>query len=74
MTELQALIANTGIANFELGALVMIAVCGLLLYLAIAKEFEPLLLLPLAEERRLLFVEACRHLLLHTDSSAHSLL
>ncbi len=47
MTELQALIANTGIANFELGALAMIAVCGLLLYLAIAKEFEPLLLLPI---------------------------
>jgi oxaloacetate decarboxylase beta subunit len=47
MTELQALIENTGIYNFGPGPLAMIAVCGLLLYLAIAKEFEPLLLLPI---------------------------
>jgi oxaloacetate decarboxylase beta subunit len=47
MTELSALIANTGIANFTVGQLAMLAVCSLLLYLAIAKEFEPLLLLPI---------------------------
>ena len=47
MTELQALIENTGIYNFGPGPLAMIVVCGLLLYLAIAKEFEPLLLLPI---------------------------
>ena len=47
MTEIQALIENTGIYNFGPGPLVMIAVCGLLLYLAIAKESEPLLLLPI---------------------------
>ena len=44
MTEL---LLNTGIANFELGQLGMLVVCGVLLYLAIAKEFEPLLLLPI---------------------------
>ncbi|GAA4880627.1 sodium ion-translocating decarboxylase subunit beta [Ferrimonas pelagia] len=38
---------STGLANFELGQLVMIAVGGVLLYLAIAKQFEPLLLLPI---------------------------
>ncbi|MEC8423634.1 MAG: sodium ion-translocating decarboxylase subunit beta, partial [Myxococcota bacterium] len=47
MTELSALVASTGVANFGLGQLAMIGVCGLLLYLAIAKEFEPLLLLPI---------------------------
>ena len=47
MTELSALLANTGVANLGLGQLAMIGVCGLLLYLAIAKEFEPLLLLPI---------------------------
>ncbi|GAA5190788.1 sodium ion-translocating decarboxylase subunit beta [Ferrimonas gelatinilytica] len=38
---------STGIANFELGQLVMMAVGGLLLFLAISKKFEPLLLLPI---------------------------
>ncbi len=38
---------STGLANFEAGQLVMMAVGGLLLYLAIAKKFEPLLLLPI---------------------------
>ena len=37
----------TGLANFELGQLLMIAVGLLLLFLAIAKGFEPLLLLPI---------------------------
>jgi len=38
---------DTGIAHFQLPDLVMIAVGCLLLYLAIAKKFEPLLLLPI---------------------------
>jgi len=38
---------DTGIAHFELPDLVMIAVGCILLYLAIAKKFEPLLLLPI---------------------------
>lgn len=42
-----ALLESTGVANLDLGAAVMIAVCLGLLWLAIAKEFEPLLLLPI---------------------------
>lgn len=38
---------STGIANVASGELFMAAVCVLLIYLAIAKEFEPLLLLPI---------------------------
>ena len=39
--------ASTGIANFTVGAVVMIVISSLLIYLAIAKGFEPLLLLPI---------------------------
>jgi oxaloacetate decarboxylase beta subunit len=42
-----ALAQSTGLANMELGALLMMAVCLGLIWLAIAKEFEPLLLLPI---------------------------
>ncbi|MBT3274369.1 MAG: sodium ion-translocating decarboxylase subunit beta [Spirochaetales bacterium] len=38
---------STGIMNFSWGQLVMIAVGLLLIYLAIVKEFEPLLLIPI---------------------------
>ena len=38
---------STGIANFEWGNVLMIAVGLLLIYLAIAKEYEPLLLIPI---------------------------
>jgi sodium ion-translocating decarboxylase beta subunit len=38
---------SMGIANFTWGQLLMIAVGGLLIYLAIARKFEPLLLLPI---------------------------
>lgn len=38
---------DTGIAHFEWPDLVMIAVGGLLLYLAVVRQFEPLLLLPI---------------------------
>ena len=48
MTEgLLKLWASTGLANFTIGQLVMMGICGLLLYLAIVKNFEPLLLLPI---------------------------
>ena len=38
---------NTGIANFTIYQVIMIAVCLVLIYLAIKKGFEPLLLLPI---------------------------
>ena len=41
------LIASTGIVNLEIGQILMALVCLGLIYLAIAKEFEPLLLLPI---------------------------
>ena len=47
MNGLMTLWADTGIANFEWPELVMMAVGGLLLYLAIVRKFEPLLLLPI---------------------------
>ncbi|PKI14153.1 sodium ion-translocating decarboxylase subunit beta [Colwellia sp. 12G3] len=47
MDSLTKLWLSTGLANFELGQIVMMLVgCGLL-YLAIARSFEPLLLLPM---------------------------
>jgi len=39
--------ASTGIANFTFGQVIMIAIGALLVYLAIAKGFEPLLLIPI---------------------------
>ncbi|CAM3503968.1 Glutaconyl-CoA decarboxylase subunit beta [Vibrio aerogenes CECT 7868] len=47
MDGLLTLWAETGIANFEMGQVCMILVGGLLLYLAVAKGFEPLLLIPI---------------------------
>lgn len=47
MDELLTLWWSTGIANFAWGQLLMIAVGFGLVYLAIAKKFEPLLLLPI---------------------------
>lgn len=47
MDSLYKLWLSTGLANFELGqAIMMLVGCGLL-YLAIARNFEPLLLLPM---------------------------
>ena len=47
MESLNTLWLSTGLANFAIGQVVMMLVgCGLL-YLAIAKNFEPLLLLPM---------------------------
>lgn len=39
---------STGIANFDLKTLIMIVIAFVLLFLAIVKQFEPLLLLPIA--------------------------
>ncbi|WP_413283753.1 sodium ion-translocating decarboxylase subunit beta [Vibrio sp. MA40-2] len=47
MEGLMRLWSETGIANFEFGQLCMIAVGCVLLFLAIRKGFEPLLLLPI---------------------------
>jgi carboxybiotin decarboxylase len=47
MDGLMILWQDTGLANFHWQQLLMIAVGGLLLYLAIVREFEPLLLLPI---------------------------
>jgi len=47
MEEISILIASTGLANFTAGQVVMMLVGFLLLYLAIARGFEPLLLLPI---------------------------
>ena len=47
MEGLMAFWAESGIANFTGGQMLMMAVGGLLLYLAIARGFEPLLLLPI---------------------------
>lgn len=38
---------STGLANFTLGQVIMIGAGGILIYLAIAKGFEPLLLIPI---------------------------
>ena len=39
--------ASTGLYNFTFGQIIMIAVGGLLIYLAISRGFEPLLLIPI---------------------------
>ncbi|MEX2320535.1 MAG: sodium ion-translocating decarboxylase subunit beta, partial [Saccharospirillum sp.] len=47
MDKLNILLGQSGLANLTLGQLTMIIVGLLLLYLAINKRFEPLLLLPI---------------------------
>jgi len=47
MKNLEALWQSMGIANLDLGQFFMMLVGGLLIYLAIKKKFEPLLLLPI---------------------------
>ncbi|MDR1710642.1 MAG: sodium ion-translocating decarboxylase subunit beta [Propionibacteriaceae bacterium] len=42
------LFASSGFANLTWESLVMIGIAGILIYLAIVKEFEPLLLLPIS--------------------------
>ncbi len=38
---------STGLASFTWGQVVMMGICGVLIYLAIVKNFEPLLLIPI---------------------------
>jgi carboxybiotin decarboxylase len=47
MDAVTTLIASTGLVHFSIGQIVMMLVGFLLLYLAIARGFEPLLLLPI---------------------------
>lgn len=47
MDGLTTLWNDTGLANFEFPQLIMMAVGALLLYLAIVRKFEPLLLIPI---------------------------
>lgn len=47
MDGLLTLWLDTGLANFTLGQICMMAVGGILLYLAIVRGFEPLLLVPI---------------------------
>ena len=39
--------ASTGLYNFTIGQIIMIVVGGVLIYLAISRGFEPLLLIPI---------------------------
>ncbi|MBF0368356.1 MAG: sodium ion-translocating decarboxylase subunit beta [Magnetococcales bacterium] len=47
MEHLLTLWETTGLANFTWGQVLMMAVGGLLIYLAVVKQFEPLLLVPI---------------------------
>ena len=47
MDALTTLWLSTGLANFESGQVIMMLVGAGLLYLAIVKQFEPLLLVPI---------------------------
>ena len=47
MEAFNQLVETTGLYNLTVGQGVMMAVCLLLIWLAIVKEFEPLLLLPI---------------------------
>src|SRR5690606_38246063 len=47
MDKMMTLWTGSGLFNIELGQVVMIAIGLLLLYLAINKKFEPLLLVPI---------------------------
>jgi oxaloacetate decarboxylase beta subunit len=47
MDILSGIYLRSGIANLEWGNLVMYAVAGILIYLAITKRYEPLLLIPI---------------------------
>ena len=48
LTALKGLIAQSGLVGLTTGNLIMLVVALVLLYLAIVKGFEPLLLMPIA--------------------------
>lgn len=41
------MLADVGIVNFNISQVIMIVICGVLIWLAIKKKFEPLLLIPI---------------------------
>lgn len=47
MEIVNELLRQSGIANLHIGNFVMFAIAGILIYLAITKEYEPLLLIPI---------------------------
>ena len=48
LNAIERFLASTGIAQFDWRSLIMMCVAGVLLYLAIGRKFEPLLLIPIA--------------------------
>lgn len=47
LQSITSLWSSTGLANFTLGQVAMIAICLVILWLGIVKQFEPLLLIPI---------------------------
>ena len=68
-TTLDNLIHQTAFFNITLGNLLMIAVACVFLYLAIAKGFEPLLLVPIAFG--MLLVNICPDIMLRPEDAAN---
>ena len=48
LEKIMNILSTSGFSDFTLGNFIMILVSGILLYLAIAKKYEPLLLVPIA--------------------------
>lgn len=68
-TTLDNLVHQTAFFNLTVGNYIMIVVACIFLYLAIAKEFEPLLLLPIAFG--MLLVNIYPDIMLHAEDSAN---
>ena len=70
-STLTNLVHQTAFFNLTVGNYIMIAVACVFLYLAIAKEFEPLLLLPIAFG--MLLVNIYPDIMLHAEDSANGI-
>ncbi|MDD2352950.1 MAG: sodium ion-translocating decarboxylase subunit beta, partial [Atribacterota bacterium] len=46
--QIMRILSTSGFGSFTLGNLLMLVVSGILFFLAIAKKYEPLLLVPIA--------------------------
>lgn len=68
-TTLDNLVHQTAFFNLTVGNYIMIVVACIFLYLAIAKEFEPLLLLPIAFG--MLLVNIYPDIMMHAEDSAN---
>ena len=68
-STLDNLLHQTAFFNLEVGNYIMIAVACIFLYLAIRKEYEPLLLVPIAFG--MLLVNIYPDIMLHTEDSAN---